>query len=144
KEPTALPNSLWFGVLDLAQNLSYQTFQPVNLALCYYLGLESLQKSQCYYIQLKSLEFLISLSYQEPKWFKDVVQEEIEKFIELLPVDSQLKFKTLIYDINQKLQLSTEFIEQFGINYEKKTIIKNDIPDKTSNSLLEIIAENFT
>ncbi|CAG8809545.1 16516_t:CDS:2, partial [Cetraspora pellucida] len=144
KEPTALPNSLWFGVLDLAQNLSYQTVQPVNLALCYYLGLESLQKSQCYYIQFKSLELLISLSYQEPKWFKDIVQEEIEKFIELLPVDSQLKFKNLINDINQKLQLSNEFMKQFSINYEKKSIIKNDILDKTSNSLLEIIAENFT
>ncbi|CAG8838497.1 2817_t:CDS:1, partial [Cetraspora pellucida] len=122
----------------------YQTVQPVNLALCYYLGLESLQKSQCYYIQFKSLELLISLSYQEPKWFKDVVHEEIEKFIKLLPVDSQLKFQNLINDINQKLQLSNEFMEQFSINYVKKSIIKNDISDQTSNSLSEIIAENFT
>ncbi|CAG8557101.1 165_t:CDS:2, partial [Cetraspora pellucida] len=76
-------------------------------------------------------------------WF-DVIHEEIEKFVKLLPVDFQLKFKNLIYDINQKLQLSNEFIEQFNINYEKKSIIKNNILDKTSNSLLEIIAENFT
>ncbi|CAG8606576.1 1819_t:CDS:2, partial [Racocetra fulgida] len=144
KEPTALPNSLWFGVLDLAQNLSYQTVQPVNLALCYYLGLESLQKSQCYYIQFKSLELLIYLSYKEPDWFKDVVQEELENFIKLLPVDSQLKFEKLIHDINQKLQLNNEFMEQFGTNYEKKSIIKKNVPDKTSNPLLEIIAEHFT
>ncbi|CAG8532838.1 30657_t:CDS:2, partial [Racocetra persica] len=117
KEPTALPNSLWFGVLDLAQNLSYQTVQPVNLALCYYLGLESLQKSQCYYIQFKSLELLISLSYKEPDWFKDLVQEELENIIKVLP---------------------------FGTNYEKKSIIKNNVPDKTSNPLLEIIAEHVT
>ncbi|CAG8754204.1 10140_t:CDS:1, partial [Ambispora leptoticha] len=144
KEPTALPNSLWFGVLDLAQNLSRQTVQPVNLALCYYLGLESLQKSQCYYIQFKSLELLISLSYQEPKWFKDIVQEEIEKFIEVLPVNSHLKFKNLIHDINQKLQLNNEFLEHFSIDYEKKSIIKNNMPDKTSNPLLKIVVENFT
>ncbi|CAG8611321.1 95_t:CDS:2 [Dentiscutata erythropus] len=144
KEPTALPNSLWFGVLDLAQNLSYKTVQPVNLALCYYLALESLQKSQCSYINFKSLEVLVSLSYQEPHWFKDIVQEEIEKFIEPLPVDARLKFETLIHDVNQKLQLNNEFIKQVDVNYSKKSIIKNNVPDKTSNPLLEIIAENFT
>ncbi|CAG8793270.1 26261_t:CDS:2, partial [Gigaspora margarita] len=103
KEPTALPNSLWFGVLDLAQNLSYKTVQPVNLALCYYLALESLQKSQCCYIQFKSLELLVSLSYQEPDWFKDIVQEEIEKFIESLPVDTRLKIESLIHDTSNPL-----------------------------------------
>ncbi|CAG8700893.1 8096_t:CDS:1, partial [Scutellospora calospora] len=46
KEPTAPPNSLWFGVLDLAQSLSQKTSQLASLALCYYLGLESLQKSK--------------------------------------------------------------------------------------------------
>ncbi|CAG8756170.1 8697_t:CDS:2 [Gigaspora margarita] len=144
KEPTALPNSLWFGVLDLAQILSYKTVQPVNLALCYYLALESLQKSQCCYIQFKSLELLMSLSYQEPDWFKDIVQEELDKFIELLPVDAGLKIESLIHDVNQKLQLNNEFIKQVDINYNKKSIIKNNTPDKTSNPLLEIIAENFT
>ncbi|CAG8831630.1 45515_t:CDS:2, partial [Gigaspora margarita] len=76
-------------------------------------------------------------------WF-DIVQEEIDKFIELLPVDAGLKIESLIHDVNQKLQLNNEFIKQVDINYNKKSIIKNNTPDETSNPLLEIIAENFT
>ncbi|CAG8620017.1 2234_t:CDS:1, partial [Scutellospora calospora] len=144
KEPTALPNSLWFGVLDLAQNLSYKTDQPLNLALCYYLGLESMQKSQSYYIQFKSLELLTSLSFREPEWFEDIVQKEIENFIEQLPIDSQQKFTTLVNDVNQKLRLDSEFIEQLNVNGPRKSIIKNNSLDKISNPLLEIIAEHFT
>ncbi|CAG8455302.1 217_t:CDS:2, partial [Scutellospora calospora] len=144
-EPTTLPNMLWFGVLDLAQNLSYKTIQPTSLALCYYLGLESLQKSQNYFIQFKSLELLLSLSFREPDWFEYMVQEEIEKFIEALPIDARQNFKNLIRDINKKIKLDNEFIEQLNIvNNKEKSVVKNNLPDKNLFSLLEIISENFT
>ncbi|CAG8443470.1 11293_t:CDS:2 [Dentiscutata erythropus] len=58
KEPTAPPNSLC-------------------LALCYYLGLELLQKSKCSYICFKSLELLLTLSYKKPELFEDIIQDDI-------------------------------------------------------------------
>ncbi|CAG8583792.1 11169_t:CDS:2, partial [Funneliformis caledonium] len=44
-EPLALPNMLWFGILDLAQNLIQKSTQPVIQGLCYYLAIESLNKA---------------------------------------------------------------------------------------------------
>ncbi|CAG8516701.1 25293_t:CDS:2, partial [Gigaspora rosea] len=149
EEQISLPNMLWFGILDLAQILSYKTIQPTSLALCYYLGLESLRKSQGCFIQFKSLELLLSLSYREPDWFEDMVQGEIEKFIEALPTDAQNNFKNLIRDVKKKLQLDDEFIGELNTsnskaNSKEKSVTKNNSSDEDLNFLLEMIAENFT
>ncbi len=37
-EPLALPDILWFGILDLAQNLIQKSTQPVIYGVCYYLN----------------------------------------------------------------------------------------------------------
>ncbi|CAG8751626.1 27198_t:CDS:2, partial [Gigaspora margarita] len=145
KESISLPNMLWFGILDLAQILSYKTIQPTSLALCYYLGLESLRKSQGYFIQFKSLELLLSLSYREPDWFEDMVQAEIKKFIDALPKDDQNNFNNLIRDVKKKLQLDDEFIGELNtFNSKEKSVIKNHSSDEDLKFLLEMIAENFT
>ncbi|CAG8589304.1 18112_t:CDS:2, partial [Dentiscutata erythropus] len=145
EESFTLSNMLWFGILDLAQILSYKTIQPTSLALCYYLGLESLRKSQGCFIQFKSLELLLSLSYREPDWFEDMVQREIEKFIEALPKDAQNDFNNLIHDVKKKLQLENEIIGKLNtINSKKKPVTKKNSSDEDLNFLLEMIAENFT
>ncbi|CAG8735861.1 16134_t:CDS:2, partial [Racocetra fulgida] len=122
KEPTAPPNSLWFGVLDLAQSLS----------------LESLQKSKCIYICFKSLELLLLLSHQKPEWFKDIVQEEINKYRESLSITSQQNLDNLIHDVNLKIQLNIEFTKQSSLQRAEIQV------DKKFNSLLEIVIDQLT
>ncbi|CAG8768687.1 33809_t:CDS:2, partial [Gigaspora margarita] len=49
-EPLAFPHSLWFGALDIAQELIAKTQKDSTLGICYYLALESLQKSPSSFI----------------------------------------------------------------------------------------------
>ncbi|CAG8821332.1 41111_t:CDS:2, partial [Gigaspora margarita] len=109
-KPIAPPNSLWFGILDIAQHLSQKTTQIVSLTLCYYLEL-----------------------------FKDIVQEDIEKYQATLSTTSQQIFEKIIHDVTQKLQLSLQLVEQSSVtNFEEKLGIKGD------RKLLNIIAEEVT
>ncbi|CAG8700409.1 11799_t:CDS:2 [Dentiscutata erythropus] len=117
-KPTTPPNSLWFGILDLAQHLSQKTTQVVSLALCYYLALESLQNSKCNYICFKSLELLLSLSYQKPELFNEIVKDDINKYKESLSTTSQQIFEKIIHDVNQKLQLNLKFMNQLNVTEE--------------------------
>ncbi|CAG8466149.1 14109_t:CDS:2 [Gigaspora rosea] len=137
KEPIAPPNSLWFGVLDLAQHLCQRTSQIVSLALCYYLGLESLQNSKCTYICFKSLELLLSLSYQEPEIFKDIVQDDINKYKESLSTTSQQILEKVIHDVVLKLSLQLTN-QQSVISIKEKSKIKND------GTLINIIVDELT
>ena len=45
-EPLALPHTLWFGILDLAHNLIQKSTRTATYGLCYYLAIESLNRSQ--------------------------------------------------------------------------------------------------
>ncbi|PKK66540.1 TPR-like protein [Rhizophagus irregularis] len=57
-EPIALPHILWFGLLDLAQNLIQRSSRIATYGLCYYLAIESLNKAPSSFIQFKSIELL--------------------------------------------------------------------------------------
>ncbi|RIB30050.1 hypothetical protein C2G38_2238525 [Gigaspora rosea] len=139
KEPTAPPNSFWFGVLDLAQHLSKKTTQIVSLSFCYYLGLESLQNSRCNYICFKSLELLLSPSYQKPELFKDIVQDDINEYKESLPTTSQQILEKIIHDVTQKLKLNLKLIEESSMTSVKEKSIKSD-----RKLILNIIADELT
>ena len=52
-EPLALPDILWFGILDLAQNLIQKSTHISTHGLCYYLAIESLNKAPSSFIQLR-------------------------------------------------------------------------------------------
>ncbi|CAB5199625.1 unnamed protein product [Rhizophagus irregularis] len=54
-EPIALPHILWFGILDLAQNLIQRSSRIATYGLCYYLAIESLNKAPSSFIQFKSI-----------------------------------------------------------------------------------------
>ncbi|CAI2190831.1 9459_t:CDS:2, partial [Funneliformis geosporum] len=58
-QPLAFPNTLWFGILDLAQNLIQKSAHPVIYNLCYYLTIESLSKAPSSFIQYKAIEILL-------------------------------------------------------------------------------------
>ena len=56
-----LPDTLWFGILDLAQNLIQKSTQTSTYGLCYYLTIESLNKASSSFIQFKAIEILLHL-----------------------------------------------------------------------------------
>ncbi|RIA81417.1 hypothetical protein C1645_837049 [Glomus cerebriforme] len=60
-EPLELSNTLWFGVLDLAQNLIQKSTQTATYGLCYYMAIESLNKTPNSFIQFKAIEILLHL-----------------------------------------------------------------------------------
>src|SRR6185369_16619891 len=52
---------LWFGILDLVQQLVQNTFSVTTQAICYYLALDSLNNAVSEFVQFKSIEVLLSL-----------------------------------------------------------------------------------
>ncbi|CAG8667331.1 11586_t:CDS:1, partial [Scutellospora calospora] len=100
--------------------------------------LESLQKSKCNNICFKSLELLLSLSYQKPELFKDIVQDEINKYKESLSITSQEIFEKLIRDATTKLQLYIQLMNQSSLTTTKGKL------DKVDRNLIDIIAEELT
>ncbi|CAG8537908.1 13333_t:CDS:2 [Gigaspora rosea] len=102
-------------------------------------GLESLQNSKCNYICFKSLELLFSLSYQRPELFKDIVQDDIEKYQATLSATSQQIFEKIIHDATQKFQLSLQFVGESSM-----TSVEEKLEIKSGRNLLNIIAEEFT
>src|SRR2546423_14275123 len=54
-EPLALPDTLWFGILDLAQSLIKKSVQSSIHGLCYYLAIEPLNKAPSNFIQFKAI-----------------------------------------------------------------------------------------
>ena len=52
---------LWFGILDLAQQLIQETSSATTQAICYYLALDSLNNAVSEFNQFKSIEVLLSL-----------------------------------------------------------------------------------
>ncbi|CAG8714517.1 3007_t:CDS:1, partial [Scutellospora calospora] len=101
--------------------------------------LESLQKSKCNNICFKSLELLLSLSYQKPELFEDIVQDEINKYKESLSITSQEIFEKLIYDVTMKLQLNIQLMNQSSL-----TNTKEKLEIKVDSNLIDIIAEELT
>ncbi|GBC18435.2 hypothetical protein GLOIN_2v1812174 [Rhizophagus irregularis DAOM 181602=DAOM 197198] len=61
-EPLALPHTLWFGILDLAQNLIHKSTRKSTHGLCYYLAIESLNRAPSSFIQFKAIEILFHLN----------------------------------------------------------------------------------
>ncbi|CAG8634717.1 31967_t:CDS:1, partial [Racocetra persica] len=127
-------NSLWFGTLDLAQDICHTTSQPAIIAACYYLGLESLRKSQCVYIKFKSLEMLLSLSLKEPKPFQDEIKGKISEFC-------GLQFKSLVDIVYRKLQLDAKFIK--SKDYYVSIFLKKNLTENIIELLKDIINENL-
>ncbi|CAG8696927.1 16390_t:CDS:1, partial [Gigaspora margarita] len=141
KEPIAPPYSLWFGMLDLVQNIIHKTTQKITLVFCYYLGLRSLQKSPSSFIQFKSLEILLYLSYRERGLFGELVKNEIDVYKESLQINLRQEFEDLKNTVILKLKeanlvnekISEETQEQLSYKEALKTlknIIKKNSTDE--------------
>ncbi|PKY58389.1 hypothetical protein RhiirA4_449261, partial [Rhizophagus irregularis] len=104
-EPIALPHTLWFGILDLAQNLIQKSTRTATYGLCYYLAIESLNKAPSSFIQFKAVEILLHLHNIDSKMFSmidDDFDQYIKKLNENKSSDFSEKFQNLLLFIKEK------------------------------------------
>ncbi|CAG8633922.1 759_t:CDS:2 [Funneliformis caledonium] len=142
-EPLALPDMLWFGILDLAQNLIQKSSQPTIYGLCYYLAIETLNKAPNSFIQFKAIEILLYLQNINESFsiIKLDFDEYAQKLYENNSVDSLESFQNLLEFVKEKCH------EDIGKGKEKcfdqNTYFKQvEILD--SFNIIDVIANEMT
>ncbi|PKY44307.1 TPR-like protein [Rhizophagus irregularis] len=147
-EPLTLPHTLWFGILDLAQNLIQKTTRTSIYGLCYYLAIESLNKAPSNFIQFKAIEILVHLYNIDNQMFS-MIEIDFDKYTQKLnennsTTDSSEKFQKLLKFVKEK------YIEEFKISNDDieikgKRKEKNLNQEQTSNiDILNVIADEIT
>ncbi|PKC09381.1 hypothetical protein RhiirA5_415757 [Rhizophagus irregularis] len=155
-EPLALPHTLWFGILDLAQNLIQNSTRVSTHGLCYYLAIESLNRAPSSFIQFKAIEILFHLNNINNQMFSIIeidFNQYIQKFNESnSTTDSSEKFQNLLTFVNKKC---TEDFNLLNYNIEKgkgkgkektSSIQYTNLTKKISKlgEILEMIANEMT
>ncbi|POG79589.1 hypothetical protein GLOIN_2v1472338 [Rhizophagus irregularis DAOM 181602=DAOM 197198] len=152
-EPIALPHTLWFGILDLAQNLIQRSSQIATYGLCYYLAIESLNKAPSSFIQFKSIELLLHLYNIDKKMFS-MIEIDFDQYTQKLNKnnleDSLEKFRNLLTFVKEKYNEDLKILSNNigkGKEGKGKSLNQNSYLKKkqTSNSnILDVIAEEIT
>ncbi|PKK72053.1 hypothetical protein RhiirC2_848698 [Rhizophagus irregularis] len=155
-EPLVLPHTLWFGILDLAQNLIQKSTRKSTHGLCYYLAIESLDRAPNSFIQFKAIEILFHLNNINNQMFS-LVEIDFDQYIQKLngnnsTTESSEKFQNLLTFVKKKC------IDEFNLlNYniekgkgkgkERSPSIQNTNLTKNISKLgeiLEMIANEMT
>ncbi|CAB5179871.1 unnamed protein product [Rhizophagus irregularis] len=154
-EPIALPHTLWFGILDLAQKLIQKSTRTATYGLCYYLAIESLNKAPSSFIQFKAVEILLHLHNIDSKMFSmidDDFDQYIKKLNENKSFDFSEKFQNLLLFIKEKYLEDLKILSE-NIGKEKegkgkgKSLNQNSYlkREQASNSnVIDIIADEMT
>ncbi|CAB5205705.1 unnamed protein product [Rhizophagus irregularis] len=147
-EPIALPHTLWFGILDLAQNLIQRSSRIAIYCLCYYLAIESLNKAPSSLIQFKSIELLLHLYNIDNEMFS-MIEIDFDQYAQKLSEnnleDSSEKFRNLLNFTKEKYLedlkiLSNNIGKGKGLN--QNSYLKKE-PSLNSN-ILNVIADEIT
>ncbi|PKK66275.1 TPR-like protein [Rhizophagus irregularis] len=126
-EPIALPHTLWFGILDLAQNLIQKSTRTATYGLCYYLAIESLNKAPSSFIQFKAVEILLHLHNID-------ISSEPEDQLCILKCQHTLSLNNLKL-LKQKIcPKCREKIEENDIRYLPQNSIYKNLYTKLSES----------
>ncbi|UZO08280.1 uncharacterized protein OCT59_028538 [Rhizophagus irregularis] len=152
-EPIALPHSLWFGILDLAQNLIQRSSRIATYGLCYYLAIESLNKAPSSFIQFKSIELLLHLYDIDNKIFS-MIEIDFDQYTQKLSEnnleESLEKFRNLLTFVKEKYLEDLKILsndtgkgkEGKGKNSNQNLYLKKE---QISNSnILDVIADEIT
>jgi tetratricopeptide (TPR) repeat protein len=154
-EPLALPHTLWFGILDLAQNLIQKSTRIATYGLCYYLAIESLNKAPSSFIQFKAIEILLHLqniNNQEFSMIEIDFNQYSQKLNEVKLADSSEKFQNLLKFAKEKYLEDLKILND-DIGREKKEKGKEKSLDpnsyllmaqKSTSNILGIIACEMT
>ncbi|POG62041.1 hypothetical protein GLOIN_2v1846730 [Rhizophagus irregularis DAOM 181602=DAOM 197198] len=152
-EPIALPHTLWFGILDLAQNLIQRSSRIATYGLCYYLAIESLNKAPSSFIQFKSIELLLHLYNIDNKMFS-MIEIDFDQYTQKLSEnnleDSLENFRNLLTFVKEKYHEDLKILSNNtgkGKEGKGKSLNQNSYLKKkqTSNSnILDVIADEIT
>ncbi|GBC00913.1 hypothetical protein RclHR1_00400027 [Rhizophagus clarus] len=154
-EPLALPHTLWFGILDLAQNLIQKSTRIATYGLCYYLAIESLNKAPSNFIQFKAIEILLYLQNIDNQEFSMIeidFDQYAKKLNENKPLDFSEKFQSLLTFVKEKYLEDLKILDddiRKGIKGKGKEKSLNQnlylIREKKSTSkILDVIASEMT
>jgi Tfp pilus assembly protein PilF len=153
-EPIALPHTLWFGILDLAQHLIKRSTRTAIHGLCYYLAIESLNKAPNSFIQFKSIELLLHLYNIDNKMFSMIeidFDQYTQKFSENNSTDSLEKFQNLLTFVKEKYLEDLKMLSNnnTGKGKERKGKSLNQNSDlkreqMLNSNILDAIADEIT
>jgi tetratricopeptide (TPR) repeat protein len=154
-EPLALPHTLWFGILDLAQNLVQKSTRTATYGLCYYLAIESLNKAPSSFIQFKAIELLLHLHNIDNQMFS-MIEIDFDQYSQKLSennstLDSLEKFQNLLIFVKEKyfedlkiLNDDEEKERDKGKGNGKGKGKGKGLEQSKRNSLLDIIADEMS
>src|SRR5581483_11664662 len=154
-EPLALPHTLWFGILDLAQNLIQKSTRTTTYGLCYYLAIESLNKAPSSFIQFKAIEILLHLYNIDDQMFsmiEDDFDQHIQKLNESKSTDSSEKFQKLLTFFKEKYFedlkiLNNDIEKEKKVKGKRKSLNQNSYlkrEQKLNSNILDVIADEMT
>ncbi|PKC67327.1 hypothetical protein RhiirA1_458586 [Rhizophagus irregularis] len=148
-EPLALPDTLWFGILDLAQNLIQRSTHTATYGLCYYLAIESLNMAPSSFIQFKAIEILLYLNNINNELFSMIEIDFNQYAAKLDKNDSLIKFQNLLIFVKEKCQQDFNLLngdillgKGKGKSLEQNTIFKKE--EILPSTILDIIANEIT
>ncbi|RGB29987.1 hypothetical protein C1646_818178 [Rhizophagus diaphanus] len=149
-EPLALPHTLWFGILDLAQNLIQRSSRIATYGLCYYLAIESLNKAPSSFIQFKSIELLLHLYNIDNRMFS-MIEIDFEQYTQKLNENSLTdpieKFQNLLIFVKEKYFEDLKILSNNpGKGKEGKGKSLNQYPylQTLNSNILDVIADEIT
>jgi tetratricopeptide (TPR) repeat protein len=152
-EPLALPHTLWFGLLDLAQNLIQKSTRMATYGHCYYLAIESLNKAPSNFIQFKAIEILLHLHNIDNQMFS-MIEDDFGQYIQKLNknnlTDFSEKFQNLLIFVKEKYLEDYKIINDIGKGKGKgnslnqNTTYLKEKPISNSYNIINIIADEIT
>ncbi|CAG8609650.1 17077_t:CDS:2 [Funneliformis caledonium] len=149
-EPQTLPDMLWFGVLDLAQDLIQKSTQPVIYGLCYYLAIESLNKAPNSFIQFKAIEILLCLQNINESF--SMIELDFDEYAQKLyendSIDSLESFQNLLAFVKEKCQedlimLNNDIKKGTEKCFDQNTYFKQE-QILNSFNIIDIIADEMS
>src|SRR6185312_6428873 len=115
-----ISDELWFGILDITQQLVQKTFSTTTQAICYYIVLDSLSNANTEFIQFKSIEVLLSLEAKNNELF--VTTPDIfgcdEKYIPRLV--------SIYYYLKEKLEVESKMILKYSLTVNVQSSKQQD------------------
>src|SRR6185295_5097398 len=102
-------DELWFGILDIIQQLIQKTCSTTTQAICYYIALDSLNNAITEFIQFKSIEVLLSLEVKNDELFvttPDDISSCDEKYIPIMV--------SMYYYLKEKVDVESKMILKYS------------------------------
>ncbi|RIA80220.1 hypothetical protein C1645_839104 [Glomus cerebriforme] len=147
-DPT-IARSLWFGILDLSQELATTTQSLANLVFIYYLALQSLQNAPNIHIRSKAIEVLIIISKKHKMLNAQFVIDfqDMLKVLREVSSNHAVKFQKLFNIISRRCLVAqniifhkSQFNDQITSGLDRN--IKAD--DQSQKQIYDILSSELT